>query len=243
MDETTISGLQSSLAAATEALRKSEERATAGQLALEVMHELRNPLEALGHLTYPALHATDDAEKVRHYLRLAQEQMATVSQIAAQPLEFARSSGSAKSIQLAFLAESAVRIHQRRIETKKIHLVTDLAQDAIAEVHTGEMLQVVSNLIANALDALPEGGILHLALRKRSDAIHLSVADNGHGIAAEHRDAIFKPFCTTKGERGTGLGLSLSKKIVDRHNGSIRMRSSVVPGKSGTAFRIALPSG
>jgi signal transduction histidine kinase len=241
MDETAISDLQKRLAAASEALRRSEERATAGQLALEVMHEVRNPLEALGHLIYLGLQEANDAEKVQKYLRLAQEQMGTLTQIAGQTLEFARPSHVRRSVELILLAESALRIHQRRIEAKKIHLVRNLAQDAVAEVYSGEMLQVLSNLIANALDALPDGGVLRLALRKRKDKVHLLVADNGHGISPELREAVFQPFFTTKGEHGSGLGLALSKRIVDRHDGTMRMRSSIVPGKSGTAFRIVIP--
>jgi signal transduction histidine kinase len=105
----------------------------------------------------------------------------------------------------------------------------------------GEMLQVVSNLIANALDALPAFGILHLRLRKRGGRIHFVMADNGHGIAIVNNDRIFRPFFTTKENRGTGLGLDLSEKIIQRHFGSIRMRSSVRPQKRGTTFRVCLP--
>jgi signal transduction histidine kinase len=103
------------------------------------------------------------------------------------------------------------------------------------------MLQVISNLIHNSIDALPQDGILRLRLRKAEGEIHLLIADNGHGIPAEYADEIFQPFITTKEERGTGLGLALTKRIVERHRGTIRMRSSVRPGKSGTLFKISLP--
>ena len=242
MDLTTISGLESKLAVLAEALQRAEERATAGHLAFEMMHEIKNPLEALGHLTYLASEEADDPEKVREYMHLAEEQMSTLGRIVGQTLGFARSSQTPKSINLVALAEAALRIHQRTIDARKVHLVKDLPQDLVAEVHRGEMLQVISNLLVNALDALPRDGVVCIRLRKRQNEIHFVIADNGHGIPAEHVDEIFQPFFTTKADRGTGLGLALSKRIVEQHRGRISVRSSVRLGRSGTIFRIALPA-
>src|SRR5271163_1828032 len=182
MDTDVISDLQAMLAIAAERLQRSEERATAGQLALEMMHEIRNPLEALGHLTYLALEEAEDPVKVRRYMRQAEEQMATLYQITNQSLGFARTSRSPQAINLAGVAEAALRIHQRTIEAKRIHLVKELPEKLVAEVHTGEILQVVSNVIVNALDALPPGGTLRLRLRKRRGEVRFVIADNGHGI-------------------------------------------------------------
>ena len=242
MDAKPGSNLEAKLELAAEALRKLEERALAGQLALEVMHEIKNPLEALGHLTHLALMDADDPEKVRKYMRLAEEQMATVSQIASQTLGFARSSPHPRPIDLVALAEAALRIHQRRIETRKVRLIKQLPVSAVAKVYTGEMLQVISNLIVNALDALPEDGTLCLRLRMREGEVQFVIADNGHGIPRENQEKVFQPFFTTKEDYGTGLGLALSRKIVERHRGRIAMRSSVQPGRSGTMFRISLPA-
>lgn len=241
MDATAISDLQSKLAMATESLQRAEERAVAGQLALEVMHEIKNPLEALGHLTYLALEEADDPEKVRSYMRLADEQLATLSFISSQTLGFAKSSPSPKSIDFVGLAEAALRIHQRAIEAKKVRLVKVFPENLMAEAYTGQMLQVISNMVVNALDALPSDGTLYLRLRKRQGQLHLVIADNGHGIPSEYIGKIFEPYFTTKGERGTGLGLTLSKNIVERHRGTIRIRSCVRPGRSGTTIKISLP--
>ncbi len=229
------------LAVSTEALRKAEERAIAGRLALEVMHEVRNPLEALGHLTYLALQEADDPAKVRKYMLLAEEQMENLNHIAKQTLAFSQPMEKPRPIDLVTVAEAAIRIHQQVIEERRIHLVKDMPEGAVAEVLTGEMLQVVSNLIVNALDALPVEGILRLRVRKRRNEIDFVIADNGHGISNQHSGAIFEPFFTTKADKGTGLGLALSRRIIERHNGRIRVRSSVRPGKSGTTFRISLP--
>ena len=214
---------------------------TAGQLALEVMHEIRNPLEALGHLTYLTLQAANDQDKVASYMRMAEEQLSTLNQIVSQTLGYARS-GQPTISNLVELAEAAIRIHQRKIEAKKIHLLKDLPAGVTAEIRTGEILQVVSNLIVNAVDALPPNGILVVRLRRRRDGIFILISDNGHGIPVQNSRRIFEPFFTTKEEKGTGLGLALTKRIVERHGGRIWMRSSIRPGKSGTTFRISLPT-
>ena len=242
MDSISQRELEQKLTITADALRKAEEQALAGRLALELMHEIKNPLEALGHLTYLAQQEAEDAGKVREYLTLAEEQMATVSHIATQTLGFAQPAGPRRPFDLVQVAEAALRIHQRTIESKKVHVLKDLPGAVVAPVHSGQMLQVVSNLIANALDALPTNGTLCLRLHKRNGRAHILVADNGDGIRAEHSERIFQPFFTTKEGRGTGLGLSLSQTIVERHRGKLRMRSSVRAGRSGTTFRISLPA-
>ena len=238
----TITELQGRLASTVAALKLAEERAVAGRLALEMMHEIKNPLEALGHLTFLAAEEADHPDKVRKYMSLAQEQMGTLTHIASQTLGIARISNVPKSIDLVALAEAALRIHQRTIEFKRVHLVKDLPRGMVVAVHTGEMLQVLSNVIVNALDALPFGGTLSVRMRKRRSEVQFVIADNGHGIPAAHRSDIFEPFFTTKEERGNGLGLSLAKKIIERHRGKILVRSSIRPGKSGTTFKIFVPS-
>ena len=222
---------------------EAERRTAPGLLALEMMHEVRNSLEALNNLLYLSLETTGGPEEVRRYIRLAQEQTSTLNDIVSSPLKFARSSRSAKPTCLVALVEAAIRIHRGVIEAKKIRLVKDLPGGLVAEVRGGEILQVVSNLMANALDALPSSGTLHVRLRKRANEAHLLIGDNGKGIPKAISAQIFEPFFTTKEEVGTGLGLAFSKRIVEGHRGRIALRSSVRPGKSGTLFKIALPLG
>ncbi|AXC16082.1 putative two-component sensor histidine kinase (plasmid) [Acidisarcina polymorpha] len=242
MDDITIADLEAKLALATEALRKSEERATAGMLALEVMHDIRNPLEALRNLTYLASLEANNPDQVRRYTALAEEQMAIALDIANSTLSFAKAPMNPRSVNLVVLAEAALRIHQRTIEAKQVRLLKDLPGDVAAPVYTGEILQVLSNLIHNALDALQPDGTLCLRCRQRQEEVHLVIADNGHGIPHEHVKNIFKPFFSTKGGQGTGLGLALSKRIVERHRGTIKVRSSARPGRSGTIFKISIPA-
>ncbi len=241
MNQALIDDLQAKLSQATASLRVADQHATAGRLALEMMHDIRNPLEALRNLNYLTVLSAENPDEVRRYGALAEEQMTIVIGIANTVLGFAQAANEPRPVNLVPLTEAAVRIHQRTIETKKVRLLMELEEEVVVPIYTSEMLQVISNLIHNALDALPQGGTIRLRLREAESKVHLLIADNGHGIPAEHASQIFQPFFTTKLEKGTGLGLSLSKKIVERHRGTIRMRSSVRPGRSGTLFKISLP--
>lgn len=217
-------------------------RASAGQLALEMVHEVRNPLEALSALLYLGVENADDPQEVLRYLRLAQEQASTLNVIVSSTLGYARSSRAALPACLVSLVEAALRINQRTLIAKKVQLLKDFPATLVAVVHGGEILQVVSNLVENAIDALLVGGTLGLRIRSRNGCAHILVADNGHGIPSAQLSDIFTPYFTTKEERGTGLGLAVSKAIVERHGGMIRVRSNTQSGRSGTAFRLSLPT-
>jgi len=237
-----VSDPQTDIVTLYETLRKAEERAIAGQLALEVMHEIRNPLEALANLVYLTTMEAEEPEKVRAYMDLAEEQIAHANRIASQTLGYVRAAPSPQPTNLVDIAEAALRIHRNTLQKKRIHLVRRFPEQLVGEVHTSQMLQVLSNLISNALDALPAEGLLYLRLRKSLGNVQIVVADNGHGIPKDSYEEIFRPFYTTKGHRGTGLGLAISKSIVEKHGGQLRVRSSVRPGNSGTTFKISLPA-
>jgi signal transduction histidine kinase len=239
MDDATTSLLRSQLADAISSFQKAEARAIAGQVSLEVMHEFRNPLEALENLTYLAMTNAENPGQVREYMHMAQEQLAILAAISNQTLGLVRA--QAKSTCLVVVIEAALRVHQAKIQAKGIQIIREFPATLMAEVHMGEILQVASNLIDNAVAALPEKGRLRLRLRKHGTEAHLVIADTGYGIPKEHLAKLYGPFFTTKQEAGTGLGLALSRKIVERHRGKIRVRSSVRPGRSGTTFRITLP--
>jgi signal transduction histidine kinase len=145
-------------------------------------------------------------------------------------------------VAISTLAEAALRVHQKKIFSKQIQIRRSLPSDVIAQVNAGDMLQVISNLVANAIDALPEEGILQVRVKHCTQEVRIIIADNGPGIPDLIRAKIFDPFFTTKRERGTGLGLAISKTIVEKHQGRIRARSSTRIPRSGTIFRISLPS-
>lgn len=141
-DSVIIEDLQTKLGDASESLRRADERSAPGLLALELMHEIRNPLEAVGNLTYLAMEEADDAAAVRSYLRRIEEQLATLNHIASQTLGFARTANSPQQVRLATLAEAALRIHQNTMKAKRIHVIKDFPEELIAHVYTTEMLQV-----------------------------------------------------------------------------------------------------
>ncbi len=109
----------------------------------------------------------------------------------------------------------------------------------------GELKQAVANLVSNAADAVPHGGTICVRIDCHEDAtskiVKIIVEDDGPGIAPEHRDHIFEPFFTTKKDVGTGLGLWVTKEIIERHSGTVEVRSSNGTDLSGTAFSITLP--
>ncbi len=223
-------------------VQQAEQRALAGQVALDLMHEIRGPLEALGYLTYLAAAEATDGEKVRKYMGVAEEEVSRMGAIARQALGFARVARATEPVDLVHLAETALRVHRRTIEGKRIQLNRQMPEELVMEAQHGPLLQVLSNLIVNALEAMPEAGSLSLRLRKRKNEVILMVADNGHGIAEEHLARIGERHFTTKGAGGNGLGLAISKKIVEEHHGRMRVRSSVRPGRAGTVFRVSLPA-
>jgi signal transduction histidine kinase len=204
------------------------------------MHEIRGPLDALGHLVHLASGTTDVSE-IHEFMRLANEQIGNLHQIAGQSLTLARQAQTATGVDLRGLAEAALRIHHRRLSAQKIHLVSDFNESTAITVQAGEILQAISNVIGNAIDALPQDGTLCLRIRKRGDWLRLLISDNGHGISPEHLARLFQTYFSTKEERGNGFGLALTKKIMDRNGGNIRVRSCVDPARCGTTFRISFP--
>ena len=221
--------------------RQNQELAVAGQFAAAVMHEINSPLEAVTNLNFLIQLEAEDATRVRQYSKLLDEQLSTLMKLSHQTLSFYKSPETREPIAISTLAEAALRVHQRRIAAKQIKLRKQLPADVTAEVNAGDLLQVLSNLISNAVEALPENGVLGLRVRYCAQEVHITVADNGPGIPAPILTRIFDPFFTTKKERGTGLGLAISKAIVEKHHGRIRSRSTTRPPHNGTTFRVSLP--
>jgi signal transduction histidine kinase len=225
-----------------ERLRQSQSQAVAGQFAAVIMHEINNPLEAVQNLNYLVRNNSGNAAMVEQFSQLIEEQLVTIVRIARQTLSYYKPVVAREEISIASVAEAALRVHQKSICAKDIRLSKSLSNDVKVEAHPGEMLQVLSNLIANAVEALPVHGSLHLRIKCSSGQTRIVVADNGPGIPASIVAHIFDPFFTTKKEKGTGLGLAVSKAIVENHHGTIRSRSTTKPGRSGTAFFISLPA-
>ena len=241
MDELDHTDCEEKLHRAHAALIRSEQLALAGRFAGGVMHEVNNPLEALGNLVYLAGQDANDVEAVRTYLRLAEEQLAHIQRIARRTLSFYRGSPSDQGVDLIEVLESALHMQGPQLTLKNIDVCRSHPVTSPIHANSGELMQIFTNLIANSVEALPNYGVLHIRVSRSGDHTHVLIADNGCGIPPGARDRLFEPFATSNKEKGTGLGLWMSKTLVEKHRGRIRHRSSTRPGRQGTAFRISLP--
>jgi PAS domain S-box-containing protein len=232
-----------------QALRNSEKLAATGRLAATVAHEINNPMAAVTNVLYLlAAHPTLD-ETARQYTKMAQDELARVSQITRQMLRFYRDTSNRAPVNIPELLDSTVQLFARKIQDKRVTVQKQYMDPPGIFAFPGELRQVFSNLLMNALDATPAGGriVLRAAQGRQwkhrgRDGVRVTICDNGSGIQPSDRAHIFEPFFTTKEQHGTGLGLWVSFGIVQKHQGEICVRSSVIAGRSGTCFSIFLPS-
>jgi PAS domain S-box-containing protein len=232
---------------AEEALIQSEKLAAVGRLASSIAHEINNPLEAVTNLLYLSRNS-QDLRDIQEYLQTAEIELRRVSAIANQTLRFHKQSSSPQAITPEQLIESVISVYQGRIANSAVRISERERAKTTVRCFEGEIRQVLSNLVGNALDAMNSGGgRLYLRTRRGTSwksgeaGVFITVADTGAGMNAATKEKLFNPFFTTKGVTGTGLGLWLSKEMIDRHRGALRMRSSQSPRHRGTVFSIFLP--
>jgi len=226
---------------------QAEKIAATGRMAATLAHEINNPLEAVVNLLFLARSNVSDPQQVDHFLRTAEGEVNRVSHIARQTLGFYREHTSAISISISELVDDAIRIYEPKCKSTGILIEANLASARKIVLRRGEMMQVISNLITNAIYAMQEGGTLAIAVEDVADAasnqggVLLTVSDNGVGIPEENRQRIFEPFFTTRGSVGNGIGLFVARQFVEGHAGRIQVRSSVEAASHGTTFSIFLP--
>jgi len=231
-----------------EVLRRTEKLAIAGKLAASIAHEINNPLEAITNCLYliEQGHLEPDS---RTYLRMAQRELDLVSKITMQTLRFYRRSSRPMKTDLRDLSESVLDLLDRRLKQQDIVVHKRFRDIPLVLAHEGEIRQVLANLVGNATDALPEGGDLELRTAPAYDwqrglqGVRVTVADNGVGMDEAVKEHIFEPFFSTKGMTGTGLGLWISKEIVEKHKGRLEVRSRKRTGdkSGGSVFTLFLP--
>jgi PAS domain S-box-containing protein len=226
-------------------LREFEKLAAAARLSAAIAHEINNPLSAVTNLVYLAKGTPGVPRSAAEQLTLAEQELERVGHATRQALGFYRESSRTERIDIQELIESVLKIFWTKIAEKKITVLRNFLKCAPVYGVRGEIRQVVSNLLANAIDAVSEGGAITVGIRPADEegAIEIMVADDGHGIAAEHLDHIFEPFFTTRTRTKTGLGLWVAKQIVERHQGTIELRPQDIPGRSGATFIVSLPVG
>jgi PAS domain S-box-containing protein len=226
-------------------LVQSEKLAATGRMAATIAHEINNPLEAVTNLIFLARQHSGTSGKAQQYLLTAEEELERVSQIARQTLGYYRDTGSPVEIHLHELIENLLIVYNSKLLSSGISVNTRFNDLQKILVSRGEMLQVFANVIANAIDAMRQGGLLQISLRKvigtKADGIQTVIQDNGTGIEQKYMEKIFEPFFTTKGDLGTGIGLWVARQLVDRRGGQITVASSTEQRSSGTTVTIFIP--
>ncbi|MDW5264837.1 MULTISPECIES: PAS domain-containing sensor histidine kinase [Acidobacteriaceae] len=236
---------------AESALIQSEKLAAVGRLASSISHEINNPLEAITNLLYLINLSDDLSPGARDYLHTAQSELSRVCQIATQTLRFHRQAVRATNVTAADLVDAVLNLYQGRLANSSVKVEACYATQTRILCFENDIRQVLNNLIANAIDAMRQGGRLIVRAHDTTDhsenspksrqGIRITIADTGHGMSPEVQTRLFEPFYTTKDLNGTGLGLWISAGIVRRHQGRLSFRSTQHSVHHGTIFSLFLP--
>ncbi len=244
-----------------EALLANEKLAVAGRLAATIAHEIHNPLDSVSNLLF-LMDGQSTPEESHHFLQLAKGEIARVTQISRAMLSLYRESKSPVPVDIGEMLQSVLLLMERRFASLGVVAMQDLPEGLIIHGFPAELRQVFTNLLTNAAEAaaarlgipespnppLPdanappphEDAIIHVTAIARPTGVLVTIDDRGNGIPEETLANLFKPFFTTKGERGTGLGLWISRGIVTKHGGTISLESSTDPEDHGTTASVFL---
>ncbi len=229
-----------------EALLRSEKIAATGRLAASIAHEINNPLAAVTNVLYILRTRQDMPKSALEFVRTAEQELARVSHITKQTLAFYREISKPVLTSVPSLLDEVLSVYSRNVEEKHATIFRRYGNVEELLAFPGELRQVFSNLVLNALEAISVSGKVAVRVRrdrasKMQPGIRITVADNGGGIATENLSSIFEPFFTTKDSKGTGLGLWVSQGIIQKHGGTVRVRSRVHGKNPGTCFTVFLP--
>ena len=232
---------------AEEALVNSEKLASVGRMAAVLAHEINNPLEAVMNVLFLAQATEGIPEVARQHLETADAELKRIAHITRQTLGFYREPSAPITFHVAILLDSVVDLLRAKHFSKRAIVDKQCEKELQMTAFQGEMRQVISNLLMNSLDAIPDTGKITLraaisrGFRGERHCIRITVSDNGQGMSKSALGKIFQPFFTTKGSVGNGLGLWVSKQIVEKHGGSIQVRSRTSGPHQGTTFSVVLP--
>jgi PAS domain S-box-containing protein len=226
-------------------LVQSEKLAATGRMAAAVAHEINNPLESLINLIFLARKNSPPEGKAYAHLQTAEQELERVAHIARQTLGYYRDTGLPTELHIHELIENVLTVYKAKLVAHEIKVETRFKDKQEISVSRGELLQVFSNIITNAIDAMPGGGTLNIATRQiagpTGEGVQTVIRDSGVGIEQEHLERIFEPFFTTKGTVGTGIGLWIARQLAERRSGRISVASGTEMGSSGTSVTIFIP--
>jgi PAS domain S-box-containing protein len=227
------------------ALMAHEKLAIAGRLSASIAHEIHNPLDSVANLHYLMANENDPALQQR-YLGMAQQELNRTLQISRAMLGLYREPKAPVEVELRELLASVLLLLDRQLKDQSVKVVRKLGESVSVQGFPGELRQVFTNLITNGADAAGPGGRVQVLLENsptdsRPGAI-VTISDSGPGIPPELQTKLFQPFFTTKGEQGTGLGLWVSRGIVEKHGGTIELSNSSDAAFPGALVRVYLPA-
>ena len=230
---------------AERALLQSEKLASVGRLASSIAHEINNPLAAVTNLLY-LINLQANTPELKQLAETAQDELSRVSQITTHTLRFHRQSSKPTALNLRDLFESVVALYRARLRNSLITAKIGTCAERL-HCHEGEIRQIVLNIASNSIDAMKLGGVLYFRCRRTKhsktgiDGVRLIIADSGTGMDQATVARMFEPFFTTKGIGGTGLGLWVTRDLVQKNGGSMRIRSSMNSNNHGTVFILFFP--
>jgi PAS domain S-box-containing protein len=224
------------------ALIQNEKLAAMGRLASTVAHEINNPLEAVTNLLYLARRDNSLRPATEAHLALAEKELARLGNITRLTLGFVRNSLPRSDVDMANVVEEVLSIFNHRLKMKNIRVERRYQLGVLIEIAPHELRQIVVNLISNATDAASlADATLSVRVELQQEHAVLLVEDNGSGIARHHIERVFDPFFSTKDDVGTGIGLWVTRELVEKNGGRITVRSGELPGDVRTSFRIQFP--
>ena len=227
-------------------LLQSEKLAATGRMAATIAHEINNPLEAVINLVFLAQHSAPEGSETAGYLAIAEGEIERVSQLARTTLGYYRDRATPSKLLLHELADATLLVYASRISARNIRVEREYKDTCPVMVSRGEMLQVFSNVVSNAIDAMASGGRLRICTDDyagpRTRIARVVIEDQGSGIEEENLSRIFEAFFTTKPDVGNGIGLWVSRQLVENYGGTIRISSNTVPPENGTRVAIELPA-
>lgn len=228
-----------------EAIRRTDRLVAAGRLAGTIAHEINNPLASLTNAVYLAIREPGLSTRGTQLLQIAQQELERVTHIVKLMLAFHQQSAGPEPVKICDVLDAVVEVSQPQTELRDIKVERRYHCEGALEAFPAELRHVFSNLLTNAIEAVPDGGKILIDLRRsrgRLPGLHVYVSDNGPGIPSEIRDKIFEPFFTTKQIRGSGLGLWTTRDLLARRGAFLRLRSCTTPRHSGTCVSVFFPT-
>ena len=231
---------------AEHALMQAEKLSAVGRLAASIAHEINNPLEAVTNLLF-LLESTNDREQRNMFLKAAQQELDRVAKITVQTLRFNRENARQTTVRIEDIVENVLTLFSGRLRNSEIEIDRQYRSRGEIVGLEGDLRQVFVNLLSNALDASHQGGRIVVRIRDSEDyrtgvaGVRVLIADAGVGIPPENAKRLFQPFFTTKEHTGTGLGLWVTKTILEKHDSRIAVRSRAGRESHGSVFSVFFP--